>query len=169
MDNRNNIPIPDTSGSDGSQIQAQSIPNLITDKPLESLHMVKTIEGLASTHSKALGGEVASALIAGATSQIANDYQEIKRKYNQLEEKFEIQRNKLEEERIKNAILSEKIRSESRNKHLKNLTITIGTSLVGLGIYLSRTSLDRYAFGAFGFGTLLLFLGWFSGNKEEKQ
>jgi len=75
----------------------------------------------------------------------------------------------LESERIKTAVLSEKIRSESRNKHLKNLTITIGTSLVGIGIYLSRTSLDRYAFGAFGFGVLFLFLGWFSGNKEEKQ
>jgi len=58
MDNNSNIPIPDTSGSDGSQTLAESIPNLIKDKPLESLHMVKTIEGLATTHAKSLGGEV---------------------------------------------------------------------------------------------------------------
>jgi len=167
MQNENEIPVPDSSGSDGSQTAEKRASSLI-EKPLEGLHMAKTIEGLATSHSRALGGEVSSALIAGATSQLAGDYSELKNKHNLLSEKFEAQRDELEKTRTKNAVLSERIRSEAGNKHLRNLAITIGTSLIGTGIYLSRTKLDMYAFGAFSFGALLLLLGWFSGPKEEK-
>ncbi len=168
MDNENTIPVPDSSGSAGNQTAEGRTSNLVESRPLEGLHMAKTIEGLASSHSRSLGGEVTSVLIAGATSQLAGDYQELKKKHNFLDNKFEEQRNELEKTRTKNAVLSEKIRAEASNKNLRNLAITIGTSLTGTGIFLSRTSLDMYALGAFGFGALLLLLGWSSGPREEK-
>jgi len=168
MENENNIPVHDSSGSDGSQTNQENAPSLIEGRPLDGLHMAKTIEGLAVSHSRSLGGEVTSALIAGATSQIAGDYSDLKNKHNLLGEKFENQRDELEKTRTKNAVLSERIRLEAGNKNLRNLAITIGTSLVGTAIYLSRTTLDIYAFGTFSLGALLLLLGWFSGPKEEK-
>ncbi len=167
MADENKIPVPVNSGSDGHQKQSSGVSNLV-EKPLEGLVVVKAIEGLAASHSKSLGGDVSSALIAATTNQLANDYSDLKRNYNSLNEKFEAQRDDLENTRISNAVLSERIQSDSRNKHLRNLSITIGTSLISTGIYLSRTELDIYAFGTLVFGALLLLLGWFSGYKEEK-
>jgi hypothetical protein len=168
MDSEKNIPQPDPSGIEGSQIKENDSISLVETKPFEGLQMAKTIQGLAISHARSLGGEVTSALIAGATRQIANDYEELKQQYYKLNLKYETQRDKLEEIRIDKAVLSEKISADGRNKNLRNLSITIGTSLFGTGIFLSKTELDLYAYGAYGFGLLLLLLGWFSGSKENK-
>ena len=108
------IPIPDKSGSSGKQLAADSASDFQEAKPLEGLHMAKTIRGLASTHSRSLGGEVTSALIAGATTQLASDYNELKDRHNILSDKFDSQRDELEETRTQKAILAERIKSEGR-------------------------------------------------------
>ena len=163
------LPIPDKSGSSGNQTAADSTSDFQETNPLEGLHMVKAISGLASTHSRSLGGEVTSALIAGATTQLAFDYKELKGRHSNLSDKFDCQRDELEKTRTQKAILAERIRSEGQNKHLRNLSIAIGTSLIGTGIYLSRSGLDKYSFGAYGFGAILLILGWLSGPKEVEE
>ncbi|OHE25568.1 MAG: hypothetical protein A3J94_00625 [Syntrophus sp. RIFOXYC2_FULL_54_9] len=163
------IPIPDKSGGSGKQIAGGSTSDFQEANPLEGLPMARAIRGLASTHSRSLGGEVTSALIAGATTQLACDYRELKERHGNLSDRFESQRDELEKTRIRKAILIERIKSEGRNKHLKNLSITIGTSLIGTGIFLSRTGLDEYSYGAYGFGAVLLILGWFSGPKEVEE
>ena len=163
------LPIPDKSGSSGRQMAADPSSGFQEESPLEGLHMARTIRGLASTHSKSLGGEVTSALIAGATTQLACDYQELKVRHNNLSDKFDSQRDELEKTRIQKSIFAERIRSEGKNKHLRNLCITIGTSLIGTGIFLSRSGLDEYSYGAYGFGITLLILGWISGPKEIEE
>jgi len=169
MTENQEIPIPDKSGGSGKQIVCISTSDFQEANPLEGLHITKTINGLASTHSRSLGGEVTSALIAGVTKQLASDFSELKQKYLYLSNNFDSQRNELEKTRILKAVLVERINSEGRNKHLRNLSITIGTSLIGTGILLSRSGLDRYSYGAYGFGAFLLLLGWFSGPKEVKE
>ncbi len=163
------IPTPDKSGVSGTQIAGGLSSDLQKANPLEGLHLAKTINGLASSHSRSFGGEVRTALIAGATTQLACDYKELKEKHSTLSDNFDFQRDELEKTRIEKAILSERIKSEGRNKHLRNLSIVIGTSLIGTGIFLSRSKLDNYSFGAYGFGIILLILGWFSGPKEERK
>jgi hypothetical protein len=164
------IPIPDKSGGSGKQVADSSTSDFHLANPLEGLPMAKAINGLASTHSRSLGGEVTSALIAGATTQLAWDYQDLKGRHNELSDRFDSQRDELENTRIQEAILKERIRSEGRNKHLRNLSITIGTSLIGMGIILCRGGLDWYSYSAaYGFGLVLLILGWLSGPKESKE
>jgi hypothetical protein len=163
------IPIPDKSGGSGKQKVGGSSTDFQKANPLEGLPMARTISGLASTHSKSLGGEVTSALIAGATTQLACDYRELKERHDVLSQRFESQRNELEKARTTKAILVERIRSEGRNKHLRNISITIGTSLICTGILLSRSGLDEFSYGAYGFGAVLLLLGWFSGPKEVEE
>jgi hypothetical protein len=163
------IPLPDKSGGSGNQIASSDQSDFQKASPLEGLPMAMTISGLAATHSRSLGGEVTSALIAGATTQLACDYRELKESHVNLSDKFELQRNELEKTRTQKAVLVERIRSDRGNKHLRNLSITIGTSLIGTGILLTRSGLDKYSFGAYGFGVLLLLLGWFSGPKEVKE
>ena len=72
------IPVPDKSGGDGKQVARESTADFQEANPLEGLPMAKAIDGLASSHSRSLGGEVTSALIAGATTQLALDYRELK-------------------------------------------------------------------------------------------
>lgn len=168
MNEEDNIPVPDTSGSSGSQTSVSGEVELIEAKPLEGLHMARTIEGLASSHSKSLGGEVVSALLAGATNQMACDYQELKKNHKDLSNKFDNQRDELETVRTENAVFKQIINSDRQNKHLRNFSITMGTGLIGTGIYLSRSNLDNFAYGAYGIGVLLVLFGWFTGPKEAK-
>lgn len=141
MTDTNTIPMPDQSGSSGSQLPADNSQVFVEARPFNGLHIASAIEGLAATNTKAFGGDVASVVIAAATRQIAQ---------------------------ASNAVLTERIRSEGKNKHLRNLSITVGTALIGVGITLIRTGNDTYSIGAIVFGALLLLLGWFSGSKEQK-
>jgi hypothetical protein len=49
------------------------------------------------------------------------------------------------------------------------LSITIGTGLISMGVFLSRSGLDRYSVGAFVFGAVLVTIGWISGPKEAEK
>jgi hypothetical protein len=164
------IPSPDKSGGSGKQVAGDDTTEFQKANPLEGLPMARTINGLAATHSRSLGEEVTSALIAGATTQLACDYRELKERHSDLSARFDAQRFELEEARTQKAILKERIRAEGQNKHLRNLCITIGTSLIGTGILLTRLDSDwHYYSAAYGFGLLLLFFGWLSGAKEAKE
>lgn len=162
------IPTPDRSGSSGSQLPADAMQVFQEARPLHGLHIASAIEGLAATNTKAFGGDVAAAIIAAATRQVAQDCNDLKVDNRRLNDRIESLRDELETTRTQNAVFAEKIRSDGKNKHLRNLSITVGTSLVGIGIALTRAGQDSYSTGAFVFGILLLLLGWFSGPKEEK-
>ncbi len=168
MNNDFPIPVPDRSGSGGSQIASDSSQMLVEARPFQSLHLATTIEGLASANSRAFGGEISATLIGAATRQLAIECSELKIEGRRQSDRIESLRDDLEIVRIKNAVLVEKISSDGRNKHLRNFGITVGTSLVGAGIALSRSGSDNYSYGAFVFGGLLLLLAWFSGSKEKK-
>lgn len=162
-------PTPDSSGNKGTQSESTADSELVPAKPLEGLPITRAIEGIASTHSRSLGGDTTSALIAGATNQLAYDFQELKREHESLKGRFETQRNELEAARTESAVLTERINSEGKNKHLRNLCIAFGTGLLSTGIYLSRTAIDGFAIGALVIGGSLLLFGWFSGPGEVRK
>lgn len=163
------IPIPDRSGSTGSQLPSDSSQVFYAAQPLQGLHLASTISGLASSNTRAFGGDIPAALIAATARQIAAECSELKIVNHQLNGRIESLRDELEAVRIKNAVLTERIRSEGRNKHLRNLGITVGTSLISVGIVLARAGQDNYSYGAIVFGVLLAGLAWFSGPKEQKS
>jgi hypothetical protein len=72
MDETIVIPMPDRSGSRGSQIPADMSQGVCEARPLQGLHLATTIEGLASSNTRAFGGDIAAALIAAATRQLAS-------------------------------------------------------------------------------------------------
>ena len=162
------IPIPDTSGSTGDQTSNTGTAQLIEARPLDGLHMARAMDGLAESHSKSLGGGVAAALLAATTNQMACDYQELKQKLRELSDKHEKQRDELDETKTANAVFKQIINSDRQNKHFRNFAIAMGTGLIGTGIFLSRSELDNYAYGAYGIGLILLIVGWFTGPKEVK-
>ena len=162
------IPVPDRSGSSGNQLAADQSQVFIEARPLHGLHMASTIEGLASTNPRAFGNEVAVSLLGAYSRQAAFENNDLRMENRRLLDRIDSMRDTLEIERISNGVLSEKIKSEGKNKHLRNFCITVGTGAIGIGITLARAGQDGYAIGTVVVGVLLLLLGWFSGPKGEK-
>lgn len=163
----NKIKTPETtdSGSDGKQEGADSSAELVEATQLQELPMVRTIKGLAASNNRAFGGEITSALIAGATTQLASELQYSKNENTKLKNKFDQTTELLTEFRIENAILKEKIQSFQLGRHLSNVGIVVGTRLFGIGLELVNNNYGSYGYVGVGTGILLILLGWFSTPK----
>lgn len=166
MTEQTKVPEPNDSGSDGSQAQADATRELVLSQPLPN-QIVQAITGLAASNARAFGGEVASALIAGATSQMAVELNQTKLELASLREKHESLTNTLSDERVQKAVLAERIDSFRATRHLKNIGIAVGTLLIGTGLQLVRNDAPAaYSVACFIVGALLLIVGWISAPKE---
>lgn len=161
-----NVPVPDDSGASGLQKEEQDGQALTPAKPFSEHHIADAIEGIAASNTRALGGEVGSALVAAATRQLVADNENLRAENRDIKSKYDSQRDLLEQHRTKSAVLEERLRSDGRNRHLRNLAITVGVGLIGIGINLGRTQIDAYSIGAIVGGVLLTVLGWFAGPRE---
>ena len=165
MINHIETPEPSNSGTDGSQAEGDLTSELIEARPLEGLQIAQAIEGLAASNTRAFGGEVASALIAGVTSQLASELQYTKQDVTRLRNEIDVLKESLSGANIQKAVLEERIESYRSNRHLKNLGIFLGTTLLGVGIQLFKNELDTYGYASLIFGALLLGMCWYSAPK----
>ena len=157
-------PRPPDTGSDGSQTSPGSDFSLIESQPLTS-HLARTIAGLAESNNRAFGGAITSALVAGATSHMARELAQAQTELACLRKKNEALTDTLSEFKSKNAVLIERIDSYRTNRHLKNLGIFAGTSILGIGIKLVIGKQNGYGLPLMVVGTLLLVLSWLSAPK----
>lgn len=158
------IPVPDDSGSSGEQKSASG--EYLPAKPQKGLPVVDALEGLGPSAMRRLG-EFGSVFVTAYPRQLADEIQDLKEEIRQLRESSESGRDELESERIKNAVLAERIESDSRNRHLRNLGITVGTGLASTGILMSRAKIDGYSVGLIFVGVLLLLASWFASSKRK--
>lgn len=163
-------PEPKDSGSAGTQQPSPpgTLPSL-GQRPLEGLPLARTIEGLAASRSRSLGGEVVASLIAGYSTQMASDLHETRTTLQSLRTEYALLNEKLTQCREDKAVLSERLYSEARNKHLRHISITGGTALVGIAIEFMRNNLNTFAMITGGIGLIFLFFGWFSSPKEKRK
>lgn len=162
------IPEPADSGSDGSQIKADTTNGLVPSRPVAP-PMARAIVGLAASNSRAFGGEIASVLIAGATSQMSTELDESKKELAVLRKKIERIVGELSDERVAKAVLVERIEAYRSTRHLKNIGIAVGTLLLGTGIQLIRNEAGLYGLACVVIGALLLLLGWHSAPKGGEK
>ncbi|MDD2914422.1 MAG: hypothetical protein PHP70_03815 [Gallionella sp.] len=158
--NDTSIPIPKESGSDGHQVKADVSGELVQAQPLT--HMVQAITGLAASNARFFGGEVASTLIAGATSQMSAELAQTKQELGALRQKYEVLSNSFADERIQKAILAERIDSFRSSRHLKNIGISVGTLLLGIGAQLIKIDYVPHGIASIVIGALLVLLSWLS-------
>ncbi len=164
MNRTDEIPKPSDSGADGSQILSASLPNLVEATPLNDL--AHTIKGISASNSRAFGNEVTSALITGATTQLASELQYSKAEISKLQKKIDDQNETLKFSLIENAVLKERISASHQTRHLRNIGIAIGTTLLTTSIPLfDSTKYNSYGFVSLIIGTILLIAGWYSPAK----
>ena len=107
-------------------------------------------------------------MLAGAARQIENENQLLKSENMQLRQSLEIRRDSLENERIRAAVLTEKVDSEQNNKHLRNLGITVGAALASAGLLRTPPMPDKYSIALTIGGAVLLIVSWLSPIKPQK-
>jgi hypothetical protein len=157
------VPKPIDSGSDGSQSAGSKSPELVAADPLRELPIAHTIQGIAASNSRAFGGEVASALIAGVTSQLASELQYSKNEVVKLQDKNDQLTKQISERNVENAVLNERLTASNATRHLRNFGIAAGTTLVTVSFALFDTvQFQSYGYVAVAIGVLLVMVGWFT-------
>lgn len=159
------IPEPVTTGIEGEQKPAVAGVQTIVKSPFP---LVKCIEGLASTHSKGLGGEIPAAFIAGATAQIAYDLDETKGDLVRTRERLDTMQTQFAECRERKAVLEERLRSERSIRLFRDIGIAIGTALIGFAVDF-YSSQFKVSIVFFALGTLLLVSCWVMGLWSKAQ
>lgn len=161
------IPTPDRSGSSGTQISADPSQILDPARPFGGTHITAAIEGLAA--NRALGGNASSVMMAAVTNQLSQEVNDLKAENRRHLGRIDELRDVLQAATSKNAVLEERLNSEGRNKHLRNLALTAGTSLLGAGFAIDNPEFQKYSIGMIGFGLALVALGWFTGPGGSKK
>jgi hypothetical protein len=160
--NQQRIPLPDKSGSDGLQIEADTNIQELVPATSIAMPMADVITGLASSNSRAFGGEVASALIAGVASQMSNDLRRTQAELSSERIKAEASASDLANERVKSAVLSERLHAFQATRHIKNVGVAVGSLLLGTGVQLSRTGNAPVGIISAIIGALLILISWVS-------
>ncbi len=162
------IPVPEDTGSSGEQEPAREGTQIIPKSPQTGMPVVDAIEGLVASRTRSLG-EFGSVMLAATARQLADENASLKDENRLQAVDLSRRRDELESERVRNAVLSERIRADRRNKHIRNFAIAVGTALASTGIILSRSGGDMYSTGLIVLGTLLLLVSWFGPTKGAEK
>jgi len=163
------IPEPKDTGSAGTQAPSTSeVLPAVSESPLEGLPLARAVEGLAATRPRSIGGKATSTLLAGSFAHLSQELQATKSDLHQTRNELNSAREELSTCKMRAAVLAERIRAHARGRHLKNVSITVGTALIGLAIPLFRNDLGKFALVVGCLGVLLISLGWFSTGGEAE-
>lgn len=168
-DNIREIPKPEDTGSDGTQKVAGEVVKATSESPVDGLPIAQRVEGLAATKYRSMGGEVAAGLMAGCFSQLSHELQETKKELKETRNDLSDVRDELSKCKERAAVLSERVQSNVRGRHLRNICITVGTALIGFAVELMRNKFDKFSYVSGFLGFLLILFGWFSINGQDKE
>lgn len=163
------IPQPDETGSAGTQTtgsQQEFLP--ASSSPVEGLPIAETVAGLAATKSRSMGGELAARLIDGSFRQVSYDLRETQRELRETRQRLSGVQEELSKCKTKAAVLTERIRAHARGRHLKNLSVMVGTVLVGIGVEVYRNNFTKSSLLIGVLGVLLMLFGWLSTGGEAE-
>ncbi len=163
------IPHLEESGSAGTQQAgpAEEAPSAKL-RPLEGLGLADRVDGLATTQPQGMGGDVPAQLIAGSFMQLSGDLKETKFELRNSQKKFEDTSAELSDCKIRVAVLEATVDTFFRGRYLKNLSLVVGTGLIGIGVELVLKDVKPIGHSLWVLGALLLLFGWFSMGHKGK-
>lgn len=166
----NTIPSPKDTGTTGTQVQTSDSASLVeSPRSLEGLPIADAITGLASTNARSLGGEVAAGLLAGSFAQLSHELQDAKSRVIELTGELKSSEQEKHDWKEKASVLQERVNANQTIRSLGNISITLGTALIGVGIELYRNQLFNVSYLCSAIGVGLVLLGWFSGQRGKSQ
>ena len=133
------IPEIKNAGSTGEQKDTPGdliIPD--STNPFQRQPLVETVQGLAATRFRSMGGEAAANLISASFTHFANELAATKSELESTRQTLNSTRAELAQCQAKIGILKERVLSNSDGRHLRNVAMVGGTALLGIAIEFSR-------------------------------
>jgi len=155
------------TGSTGDQ-KSTSVELVPTDPENLFPPIVSTVQGIAATKPRGLGGGVTADLMAGVVMQISYDLNETKSELRTTREDLDTARNDLSKSQIRAAVLGERVSDSNWQRHLQNLAITGGVILLGVAFELNKNDLSTLSILVGVLGLALIFAGWWRRSSEPK-
>lgn len=155
------VPVPRETGVSGTQVAGTAGPLEVTaTPPIHGLPITQTMEVLAATRARSLGGEVAAGLIAGSFTQISHDLEVTRSDLRTRDEQLRKATEELGTAKARIATLQERVGASSRVQHLKQLGIFSGTVLLGVAVDLYKNNLANLSYLLGAVGAVLLLVSW---------
>ncbi len=162
------VPEVEDTGSSGDQQESST--ELILpkqDTPFEPI--TEAINGLAASNTRSMGGEATARLIAADFQHMTNTLRETKGDLKEAQRELSEKQTELSECRVDKAILNERVSSASSGRHLRNLSIAVGTFLLGIAIDHSQNGIETLPWFVGIVGFILVITGWFWPSPEAQN
>lgn len=157
------IPKAQDSGAFGSQAANDKPTQAIeATPPTYGLTLSKTVEGLAATRPRRLGGEVPAAFLAAALSQLERDNDALHDKLDSRDREICQLQAELTAEKIAAARLKGARDSTRKANRLRNFGIFAGAALISAAIDLYKSSFFPIAILVATLGVVLLVISWWT-------
>ena len=156
------IPEVSESGATGNQ-EATSTGLVLQnqDPPFQPVPIAETIQGLAASNARNMGGAVAANLLSGSFSQLSRELQDAKSDLGDTRRELENVRDELSKSKTRAAVLDERVSTSGRQKHLRNVAIAGGSVILGLASQIDYNQSEALPFVLGAIGILFLVMGWF--------
>lgn len=135
------IPEVRDSGATGEQEEGNSELVHPNQQTLFPQPIAETIQGLAASNARNLGGVVVAGLVSVSFSQLAHELQDAKSDLRNTRKELSTSYDELSACRTRVAVLEERVTTDSRQKHLRNVAIAGGSMIVGLALQLDPSTL----------------------------
>lgn len=164
---------PVDSSSDGSQTLQRNPPSTLAS-PLAAVEfgaspLPEAICRISQVSPRSLGGEIGATLIAAATTHLSHELLEKKTELRESRNKTNELEATIARKNVHIAVLSERIESVSRGKHIRNTFMVLGTALLGFAVELFRNSMTEYAWSCAFIGAVIILGTWLSAPKVNKE
>ncbi|AMC34549.1 hypothetical protein [Janthinobacterium sp. B9-8] len=155
------LPVPSETGASGTQVAGSSEPlSVDPNPPIHGLPITQTMEVLAATRARSFGGEVAASLIAGSFTQMSHDLEVTRCDLRIRDEQLQKTHQELGDAKVTIATLRERVGAISRAQHLKQLSVFVGTAILGVAVDLYKNNIEKPSYLLGIVGVVLLLATW---------
>lgn len=164
------IPEVKESGGTGTQ-EATSTELVLQDQesPFQPTTIVESVQGLASSNARSMGGAVVATLLSGSFAQLHGELQDTKSELKDVRKDLEGARDQLSTSQKRVAVLEERVSTNSSQRHLRNTGIAGGSIILGVAIQIETNTFDALPYLLGAIGILFMLMGWFWPSPEKDR
>ena len=171
MEYSHNSPEPTGVLTDGTQQASDQVEIVESSQMTELAPVITSLRGLMSTNSKATGGQAVTSLLSGITSRLEKDLELCKQRNDNNEIYIKSLNEEMTDLKVDKAVLQEKVETSTSTRHIRNISITIGTAMMTFSPTFFNTE-KFYWVGivSVAIGFVLVIVGWLNiGQKGGKK
>lgn len=155
-----------TDGSQTANNQIATVNNLESAQLTKIAPLEASVTGLASQNDRAFGSTAGTHLMVGITTQLMKDLEDVKQINKELNLKIDFLKDEISTFNRQNGVLNERVENLKNTRHIRNVMIAFGTSLITLSPSFSTSvEFEWLVLPVLIAGAVLVIVGWVSFGK----